>query len=129
MATAFPERSVQYWLEMLRDHSIKRRRQAVEALGAIGYPAVIGIVRFYRDGRSADRYWALRALERIGPHARDAIPVIKVALKSEHPEIRAAARAALENIDPKAAGQVLGFWYRVRRWIRRHGLIRRRHAT
>jgi HEAT repeat protein len=119
MAKNYPGRPLNYWLEMLRDHNPKRRMLAVEALGKIGLPAVIGVVRVFKDGHSADRYWALRALAQIGPPAREAIPLVKLALKNEHAEIRRAARHALENIDPKTAGDLLGFWYRLGRRLLR----------
>jgi HEAT repeat protein len=118
--TNFQGKSVSYWLGMLGDQDEKYRREAVVALRCIGLPAVPGLIRLFKDGHSHQRYWAVRALGQVGPKAKAALPVIRIALKDPSEEVRRAAATSLEQIAPDEAKRAFGFWSRVRqafRWM------------
>lgn len=109
-------RSVELWTQMLKDPNRKRREEAVHALGQIGAPAVMPLVRMFVQGKTEDRHWAVTALAEVGLPARPALPAIQKALKDPHPQIRRAARLAVRRIDPDSTR---GAWSHLGRWLRR----------
>jgi len=117
--TTYQGKSLSYWLVMLKDRNAEVRREAVSALAAIGPATVPGLLAMLKEGHSADRYWAVRALGRLGPGARAAVPGILMALKDQHHAVRREAREALMRIDPEAAHRAMGLWHQVRRWLKR----------
>lgn len=127
---SYQGRSAELWIHMLRDPNRKRREQAIDALAHIGQPAVVSLVRFFVHGRGADKHWALVCLGKIGPDAAEAVPVVMKGLRDPHPDVRKAARTALERIDLAAAMRRAGFWRRFRYWCSRltHPLSHGRQA-
>jgi hypothetical protein len=116
--TRFKGRSLLVWIELLKDHSMSQRREASTALASMGITAVPELIKLFKSGHGPDRFWAIRTLGYIGRPAKLAVPVIVMALKDGHQEVREEARVALERIDPEAAAKAFGFWYRVRRWFK-----------
>jgi HEAT repeat protein len=70
-----------------------------EALAEIGPQAVPPLLDILQKKKSAESKWALRALHGFGPPA---VPVLAEALKSNSPEVRAAAAGALGDMGHEA---------------------------
>src|SRR5437868_6515260 len=98
------------WVQLLRDHSVHQRREAAVALAAVGITAVPELIRLFKSGKGPDHFWAIRTLGMIGEAAKPAVPVVLLALRDPHDEIRHEARAVLERIDPQAAAKQFGLW-------------------
>jgi HEAT repeat protein len=101
--------------EALKDRSLNVRYWAATALAAIGpdareaVPALLaalrtvpdpkapldGPLRYYPDLRAV----SAEALGAIGPAARAALPALRQALEDEHPDVRAAAQAAITKVE------------------------------
>ncbi len=109
-------RSAELWVQLLRDNNVKRREEAVHALGRLGAESVAPLVRLFAHGKTVDRHWVLEALAEIGPAARPALPLVRKSVHDPHSVIRRAARRALARIDPASASPT---WKRFRRWIAR----------
>lgn len=78
--------------------------QAVDALGQMGAPAVPYILKAWKKYESADiRCRLATALERIGPDAAEAVPVLQEALGAIDEQIISCAAFALGGIGPAAA--------------------------
>jgi len=94
----------------LGDNSEWVRRNAAEALGAIGQPAP-GTVAALETLLSDDLEWirdnAVRALAKIGPAAGAAVPSLVSALRDESRYVRFNAGVALKRIDTDAAREAL----------------------
>jgi HEAT repeat protein len=90
---------------------------AAEALWRMkGAPRALTVLRdalregyVHDDPPAANQlYMAARALGRIGPPAREAVPDLRDLLSAEDPHLRATAAEALKRIDPKAAHETEG---------------------
>jgi HEAT repeat protein len=79
-----------------------RSRMAAESLGEIGPAAVPALVEALRDKDAQKRNAVVRALGRIGPPARAAVPVLLEVIKSDGP---IPAGMALKRIDSEAANK------------------------
>jgi hypothetical protein len=73
---------------------------AADALGAIGKPAVSGLVRALASEKARVRALAARGLGRAGPEASSAASALKRALKDDDAEVRKEAEAALRRVKP-----------------------------
>jgi HEAT repeat protein len=111
-------RSLANWLELLCAHGTERRKEAAAVLTSIGLPAVPGLLRIIKEGRTPDRCRAIRVLAHIGPAARPAVPLLLGARKDPDKRVRQEVREALMMIDPGAAGLFLGVWLRFKRLFR-----------
>src|SRR5262249_40847392 len=65
-------------------------------------PALIDVLR--NDPDKSVRAAAASALGLMGPRAKEAVPALREALRDEDTEVRGRSAQALEEIDPKAAG-------------------------
>jgi hypothetical protein len=94
----------------LSDSSEWVRRNAVEALGALGHPAsetVAAMGPLLTDEIEWVRDNAARALAKIGPDAAAAVPALVASLRDENRYIRFSAAVALKQIDTKDAREAL----------------------
>ena len=73
-------------------------RCAEDALAYIGAPSVPHLVNALERGDSGLRAQSARALERIAPAAKDALPALREALKDKEAYVRQAAAEAIEKI-------------------------------
>lgn len=94
--------------ELLKDSEPQTRSVAAEAIWAIGAdPAVVpALAAIVQDPEAEVQAYALRALHDLGPAAKEAVPSLKQAYKSDDPRIREAVGKALKQIDPAAAEQL-----------------------
>src|SRR5438270_962405 len=92
---AADDKSLSGWIEQLRDPKPAARRDAAEAIGAMGddaEDAVAPLVAVLKDDRIVDvRTAAAEALGKIGPAAKDAVPALVAALKDRSPLVRGQA--------------------------------------
>ena len=99
-------KTVEQWIEALKDKDQEVRYSAARALGKIGpkaEKAVPALVRALKDKNEYVRQWAASALGKIGPKAEKAVPALTEALKDRWPGIRAQdAAVALGKIGPAA---------------------------
>jgi len=78
--------------------------QAVDALGQMGAPAVPYLLKAWKKNDSAEiRCRIATALERIGPGAADAVPLLTDALSAIDEQVISCAAFALGGIGPAAA--------------------------
>jgi HEAT repeat protein len=85
----------------LKDADEEVRGQAVDALGALGKPAVGALVEAVKLPEIRIR--ALQVLSEIGEDASEAVPAVREALKDADEKVRRTAGEVLKRIDPKAA--------------------------
>ncbi|HIG18189.1 MAG TPA: phytanoyl-CoA dioxygenase [Candidatus Handelsmanbacteria bacterium] len=94
----------------LSDNSEWVRRNAAEALGAIGQPApetVAALEALLSDNLEWIRDNAVRALAKIGPAAEAAVPTLVSALRDKSRYVRFHAGVALRRIDTDGAREAL----------------------
>lgn len=99
-------RSVDDWLEQLRNPDILLRRQACRELGSLPAEAsrtVPPLIEALRDEDAHVRHDAAMALGKLGPEARPAVSSLIAALGDKDKRVHAAAAAALKKIEPDAA--------------------------
>ncbi len=70
-------------------------------------PIVIAQITNLESGDFTVRRCAARALGRIGPKAKNAVPALLRALEDSEPTVRDAAKVALGRIDPAALDRAL----------------------
>src|SRR5690606_21230671 len=113
--------SVRALAELLRDDALRVRQKAAEALGAIGFgvPSLVEAIERKiaqpppeKDQEQRDRASFLRelvtALGRIGPEAKDALPVLRELLNSQERDfVRMEAAKAWAEIDLASATPIL----------------------
>ena len=93
-------------LECLRDSNAQVRRNAVASLEAMGVKSAKVIPVLTTELRSTnawDRRWSAEMLRRFAKIAEEAVPALVQALDDSDETVRAAAREALTEIDPKTA--------------------------
>jgi hypothetical protein len=74
------------------------QKDAANALGRIGKAAVPHLLKVLEGKDAVARMWAVRALDRIGPDAQEAVPALEKARSDPSVSVRDAAKAALENV-------------------------------
>jgi HEAT repeat protein len=75
-----------------------RTYQVMEMMGSKSSKAVPELIKALRDEQAATRIMAANVLGAIGPMAKDAMPVLKLAAKDGNEKVRSAAKVALEKI-------------------------------
>jgi len=94
-------KTVDHWLEALKDRDPAKRKKAVTALGHVGtadpaaIPAVAGALQ---DSDPRVRAEAALALLNIGPAANDAVPALEAAKNDKDATVRSYVQKALEHI-------------------------------
>lgn len=82
----------------LNDPESRVANRAVEALAALGQPAVTAVRKKLKDPDIYVRVSAAAALGQIGPAAQEAVPDLQEALRDPHPLVREEAVEALKKI-------------------------------
>lgn len=97
----FRGRPASYWLERLQSKEVAARREAVEALAAIGPDASDGVsplLQALKDEDGMVREGAVKALGKIGSAAKAAVGPLAEAPEDKDPRFRSAALTALAEI-------------------------------
>jgi HEAT repeat protein len=99
--------SVPALLAALRGPELTLRDRALDALASIDQKALVTdgvplLIAEMHHGTPAGRIQATRAVGRIGPEAKAAVPALVDALKDPSAKVRECAREALTKIDPTA---------------------------
>jgi len=76
----------------------RAKREAAEGLGWVGAAAGSVLIEAIKDPSPPVRRAAARALGRLGPAAKDALPALLHAVSDPDPEVRDAAAIALRQI-------------------------------
>jgi HEAT repeat protein len=105
-------------LKLLKDGNGINRANAAAALGEVGekYGEVIKastvpiLIEMVERGDEADRYAALKALRAFGPHANDAIPILRNVLMSANSQQAWLAAEALGRMKAAARDAVPDLW-------------------
>lgn len=92
-----------FWVRQLRGADAAARREAVQALGAIGVESVPALVAALNDASADIRTAAADALGRVGPEAKAALPALTATLKDPEKAVRQHAAFALGVVDPEDA--------------------------
>jgi HEAT repeat protein len=98
--------SVPVLVECLTDKDWENQERAAIRLGLMGRKSINAVSQLtwlVRSPSQSVRWSAARALGRIGPGARDALPVLEKALGDVDGQVREAAKEALEAIRGKGA--------------------------
>src|SRR5687767_11254422 len=82
-ALAGKEKTAPEWLRSLSDPDPKTRAKAALALKENGAKAVPALVEALQGGDEPTRRGAARALQMLGPAAREAVPALVAVLKDE----------------------------------------------
>ena len=90
---------------LARDPEQSVRRQAVDALGHCGKPAVGPLIESLKDLNKDILIEATYSLGRLGTNAAAAVPALILLLKDDDDDVKKAAAEALKKIDPKAAAK------------------------
>ncbi|MBD2565620.1 MULTISPECIES: HEAT repeat domain-containing protein [Nostoc] len=99
-------------IQLLEDESKNTlsRRAAARVLSQIGsQEAIAALIRLVQQNRSDIRDSALRAIADINPQARDAVPILTVAVADKNLEVSKVGMEALRRIDPAVPNQVISF--------------------
>jgi HEAT repeat protein len=91
-----------------KDGDAKVRDAAIGALAAA--VTMQGLTELLKDKDPAIRSGAARALRRIGPKAKEAVPALTELLKDKDWEVQIAAASALLEIGPEAQIAAIRFW-------------------
>ncbi len=103
--TRYKGKPAGYWIKQLEAMEVASRKEAVEALAAIGpdaKAAVPALLKALDDNAAAVRVGAIVALGRIGPGAKPAVPKLLEALMDQDKDFRLAALQSLGSIGPDA---------------------------
>jgi HEAT repeat protein len=92
----------------LKDRDEKFRDAAIGALATAA--TIQGLTELLKDKVPAIRSGAARALRRIGPKAKEAVPALTELLKDKDRESQTAAASALLEIGPEAQATAIRFW-------------------
>ena len=99
--------SIRSWIRDLESDDEGRRFQAATALGGAGRPSIGPLVQCLANGNGDVRYWAVVALEQLGPIARPAVPAL-VAIVEDAGEEEALRRFAIQTLGKIGPGAVDG---------------------
>lgn len=115
-------RAIDQNLVRLRDPDEERRFRGVQGLAELGARAVPTLVQTLEDADPEVRYWAVAALELIGPLASAAAPMLAelVGSETERDDTRVYAAHALGRIGARAVPSVLVLLRSDRVETRRH---------
>lgn len=95
------KRTVAEWIKQLRHPDLAMKEQAINALVQLGEKSVPGLIKeVEKPADERSRVMAIKALGRIGPKARAAVPTLKKMLDDHDPDIRYTCEKALERIAP-----------------------------
>lgn len=101
---AADEATIRTFIEAMQDSEVEVRLTALRALSQViwrGGPAIGALRNCLRDPSASVRAWSAKDLGAIGPPARAALKDLTYALQDDEPAVRAAARQAMEEIEPK----------------------------
>ncbi|MBN2117361.1 MAG: HEAT repeat domain-containing protein [Anaerolineales bacterium] len=87
--------------DLIREFQGQGAAYAVLVLESIGPPALKPLIEAVENGDPESRMWAALTLERMGAWAAEAIPALEAAQNDPVPDVRDAARQAIQKIKAK----------------------------
>lgn len=98
VSLTYQGKALQQWIEQLADEDTYRQEAAIEALQALGKPAVPTLISALQDEDVRIRRGAVVVLGKIGAITPDVIPALQAALRDGDQQVRDNAREALTQL-------------------------------